>query len=103
MLDQVAEAIPAGGARFETIARIPMNVQVVLGSTSMVVADLMALRRGAIVTLDRRIGEPVDIVVNGRIVARGDLRVVDDDDGRFGIAITEIVGDSDSAGAAHVG
>ena len=44
------------------------------------------------ISLDRRIGEPVDITVNGRVVARGEVVVVEDDNSRFGVSLTEIVG-----------
>jgi flagellar motor switch protein FliN len=64
---------------------------VVLGSTSMPVASLMKLGRGAVISLDQRVGEPVNIVVNGRIVARGEVVVVDEDSSRFGVSLTEIV------------
>ncbi|MDP3321427.1 MAG: FliM/FliN family flagellar motor switch protein, partial [Bosea sp. (in: a-proteobacteria)] len=60
----------------EAVMRIPVTIQVVLGSASMQVANLMKLRRGAVVPLDHRVGEPVDIVVNGRIVARGEVVIV---------------------------
>ena len=72
--------------------RIPVTIQVVLGSASMQVANLMKLRRGAVVPLDHRVGEPVDVVVNGRIVARGEVVIVEDDNSRFGVSLTEIVG-----------
>ncbi len=75
----------------ESVMRIPVTVQVVLGSTTMPVSNLMKLSHGAIVPLDNRVGEPVDVVVNGRVVARGELVVMDDDNTRFGIALTEIV------------
>ena len=61
----------------------------------MPVSDLMKLSRGAIVPLDNRVGEPVDVVVNGRVVARGELVIMDDDNTRFGISLTEIVGAPD--------
>lgn len=77
---------------FGAVGRIPVQVQIVLGETTMAVADLVALGRGAVVALDRRIGEPVDIVVNGRVVARGDLRILEGEGERFGVAVTEIVG-----------
>ena len=76
----------------ETILRIPVNLQVVLGSATMPVSHLMKLGRGQVVALDHRVGEPVDIVVNGRIIARGEVVVVDDDSSRFGVSLTEIVG-----------
>ncbi len=76
----------------EAVMRIPVTIQVVLGSASMQVANLMKLRRGAVVPLDHRVGEPVDVVVNGRIVARGEGVSVEDDNSRFGVSLTEIVG-----------
>jgi flagellar motor switch protein FliN len=84
------------GANFETILRIPVNVQVVLGAAVMPVANLMKLGRGAVIPLDHRVGEPVDVVVNGRIVARGEVVVVEDDNSRFGVSLTEIVGPAGS-------
>ena len=76
----------------ETVMRIPVNVQVVLGSTTMPVSSLMKLSQGSIGALDSKVGEPVDVVVNGRVVARGELVVMDDDNTRFGISLTEVVG-----------
>ena len=82
-----------GGRRnLDSILRIPVTMQVVLGSATMPVANLMKLGRGAVVPLDHRVGEPVDVVVNGRIIARGEVVVVEDDNSRFGISLTEIVG-----------
>ena len=76
----------------DSILRIPVVMQVVLGSATMPVANLMKLGRGQVVALDHRVGEPVDIVVNGRVIARGEVVVVDDDSSRFGVSLTEIVG-----------
>ena len=76
----------------DPILRIPVTVQVLLGSATMPVADLMKLGRGAVIPLDHRVGEPVDVVVNGRIVARGAVVVVEDENSRFGVSLTEIVG-----------
>lgn len=80
------------GRNLDSILRIPVVIQVVLGSATMPVANLMKLGRGAIVPLDHRVGEPVDVVVNGRVIARGEVVVVEDDNSRFGISLTEIVG-----------
>src|SRR5689334_8123414 len=80
------------GRNFDSILRIPVTIQVVLGSATMPVANLMKLGRGAIVPLDHRVGEPVDVVVNGRVIARGEVVVVEDDNSRFGFSLTEIVG-----------
>ncbi|MBB5751030.1 flagellar motor switch protein FliN [Prosthecomicrobium pneumaticum] len=80
------------GRGLDSLLRVPVTLQVVLGSAQLPVAQLMKLGRGAIVSLDRRVGEPVDIVVNGRIIARGEVVVVDEDNSRFGVSLTEIVG-----------
>ena len=79
-------------ANVDAILRIPVTMQVVLGSATIPVANLMKLGRGAVVPLDHRVGEPVDVVVNGRIVARGEVVVVEEDNSRFGVSLTEIVG-----------
>ena len=79
------------GPNLDAILSIPVTVQVVLGTTSMPVARLMKLGRGAVITLDQKVGAPVNILVNGRIVARGEVVVVDEDNSRFGVTLTEIV------------
>ena len=89
-------AQPEGMRNLDTIMRIPVEVQVVLGSATMPVANLIKLGRGAVIPLDHRVGEPVDVVVNGRVVARGEVVVVEDDNSRFGVSLTEIVGPSAS-------
>ena len=80
------------GLSIDSVMSIPVTVQVILGTTTMPVSSLMKMSRGAIVPLDNRVGEPVDVVVNGRVVARGELVVMDDDNTRFGVSLTEIVG-----------
>jgi len=91
--EKVSEKWTFGSERnLDSILRIPVEMQVVLGSASMPVANLMKLGRGAIVPLDHRVGEPVDVVVNGRTIARGEVVVVEDDNSRFGVSLTEIVG-----------
>ena len=81
-----------GTQNLDAILRIPVVVQAILGTASMPVANLMKLGRGAIVPLDHRIGEAVDIVVNGRVVARGEVVVLEEDNSRFGVSVTEIAG-----------
>ena len=73
------------------IMDIPVDVQIVLGSAEMAVSELMALQKGSTVALDRRIGESVDVVVNGRRIAKGEITVLDGDSSRFGVRLTEIV------------
>jgi flagellar motor switch protein FliN/FliY len=86
------KATVEGPRNLDSILRIPVTVQVVLGSATMSVSNLLKLGRGAVVPLDHRVGEPVDVVVNGRVVARGEVVVVEDDNSRFGVSLTEIVG-----------
>ncbi|HWK15210.1 MAG TPA: flagellar motor switch protein FliN [Rhizobiaceae bacterium] len=72
------------------VMNIPVEVQVLLGSAEMAVSELMGLQKGSTVALNRRIGEPVDVMVNGRKIARGEVIVLEDDPSRFGIRLTEI-------------
>lgn len=92
-LPNSAAAAPHLGAlrNAGVIMNIPVDVQIMLGSTEMPVSELMALQKGSIVALDRRIGEPVDVTVNGRRIARGEITVMDNDPSRFGIRLTEII------------
>ncbi|OHC74786.1 MAG: flagellar motor switch protein FliN [Rhodospirillales bacterium RIFCSPLOWO2_12_FULL_58_28] len=72
----------------EAIYDIPVQVSAVLGKSSMQVSQLLKLGRGAVVELDRKVGEAIDIYVNNRLVARGEVVVVDD---RLGVTMTEII------------
>lgn len=67
---------------------IPVNVSAVLGRSTMQVSQLLKLGRGAVIELDRKVGEAIDIYVNNRLVARGEVVVVED---KLGITMTEIV------------
>jgi flagellar motor switch protein FliN/FliY len=73
------------------VMNIPVEVQIVLGSTEMPVSELMSLQKGSTIALNRRIGESVEVVVNGRKIARGEITVLDNDPSRFGIRLTEII------------
>src|SRR5689334_12643117 len=83
--------VPPTGNNTSLIMNIPVDVQIVLGNAEMPVSELMALRKGSTVALNRRIGEPVDVVVNGRKIAKGEITVLESDPSRFGIKLTEIV------------
>ena len=78
---------PAADA-LSAVYDIPVQLSAVLGKTTMPVSQLLRLGRGAVVELDRKVGEPVEIYVNNRLVARGEVLVVDD---HLGITMTEIV------------
>lgn len=67
---------------------IPVQISAVLGKSTMQVSQLLKLGRGAVVELDRKVGEAIDIYVNNRLVARGEVVVVDD---KLGVTMTEIV------------
>jgi flagellar motor switch protein FliN/FliY len=87
-----AASEPGSGmqANMNLIMDIPIDVQIILGSSRMQVSSLMNLTEGAIISLDRRIGEPVDLVVNGRLIGRGEITVMEDDETRFGIRLLEV-------------
>lgn len=67
---------------------IPVQISAVLGKSTMQVSQLLKLGRGAVVELDRKVGEAIDIYVNNRLVARGEVVVVED---KLGVTMTEIV------------
>jgi flagellar motor switch protein FliN/FliY len=90
--DRTPQGAPSESPNMDLIMRIPVTVQIVLGTATMPVANLAKLGRGAVVPLDRRVGEPVDVVVNGKVVARGEVVVTDEDNSRFGISLTEVLG-----------
>ena len=84
------DALGRGGAReLEAVYDIPVTVSAVLGKATMQVSQLLKLGRGAVVELDRKLGEAIDIYVNNRLVARGEVVMVDDN--RLGVTMTEIV------------
>ena len=85
-------AAPGGADASDLIWDIPVDVNIVLGTTQLSVARLMALEPGEIVELNRRVGEPLDITVNGRRVAKGEIVMREDDTSKFAVQITEIVG-----------
>lgn len=73
---------------------VPVNISAVLGKANMTVASLLKLNAGSVLELDRKVGEAIDIYVNNRLVARGEVVVVED---RLGVTMTEIIKDGDSA------
>ncbi|MDN3566347.1 flagellar motor switch protein FliN [Paeniroseomonas aquatica] len=77
------------GRDLEAVYDIPVQVSAVLGRATMQVSQLLKLGRGAVVELDRKLGEAVDIYVNNRLVARGEVVMVEDN--RLGVTMTEIV------------
>ncbi len=92
--DAPDKASADGGAQLvdtrelEAVYDIPVQVSAVLGKANMQVSQLLKLGRGAVVELDRKVGEAIDIYVNNRLVARGEVVVVED---RLGVTMTEII------------
>jgi flagellar motor switch protein FliN/FliY len=72
---------------------VPVSISAVLGKAQISVADLLRLGQGTVLELDRRVGEAIDIYVNNRLVARGEIVVVDE---RLGVTMTEIIKDGDA-------
>lgn len=88
-------ATSPGGLTVANLRRmfdVPLSLTVELGSTEMPLADVLKLDAGAVVTIDRLPGEPIDLLVNGRPFARGEVVVIND---TFGYRITELVDDAD--------
>ncbi len=79
---------PVGAAGLEAVHDVPVKVQAVLGRARMPIGDLLALSSGTVLELDRRVGEPVDIFVNDRLIARGEVVLIDN---ALGVTLTEIV------------
>ena len=82
------DEVPTNAKELEAVYEIPVQVSAVLGKASMQVSQLLKLGRGAVVELDRKVGEAIDIYVNNRLVARGEVVVVED---RLGVTMTEII------------
>ena len=86
--DAQAEQKPQSAKDLEAVYDIPVQISAVLGRANMQVSQLLKLGRGAVVELDLKVGEAIDIYVNNRLVARGEVVVVDE---RLGVTMTEIV------------
>ena len=87
---ELRESTEIGSAKeLEAVYDISVTVSAVLGKATMQVSQLLKLGRGAVVELDRRLGEAIDIYVNNRLIARGEVVMVDNT--RLGVTMTEIV------------
>lgn len=86
------EAAPAtvnGVADLRRLSAVPVDLSVEMGRTRMTVGETLELRQGSIITLNRMAGEPVDLLVNGTAIARGEVVVIDE---QFGLRVTEVIG-----------
>ena len=89
-----SEVVERSAADLAAVYDVPVNIQAVLGRAHLEVSSLLRLSRGSVIELDRKVGEAIDIFVNNRLVARGEVVVVDD---RLGVTMTEIIKDGDVA------
>lgn len=95
-IDQLADEIKAGDdalnklkvQNLDFILDIPLKVTVELGRTTVVIKDLLQLGQGSVLELDKLAGEPLEILVNGKLVAKGEVVVVNE---KFGIRLTDII------------
>ncbi len=86
---QMFSGTPAQGSNLGLIMNVPLNVSVEIGKTRRKIKEIMDFSQGTVIELEKQAGAPVDIVVNGQLIARGDVVVIDDN---FGVRVTEIVG-----------
>ena len=83
------ETVPAGVAGdLERLRDVPVELAVEIGRTRMTIGETLALGPGSIITLNRLAGEPVDLLVNGKPIARGEVVVIDEE---FGLRVTDVV------------
>lgn len=94
LTDSGATADPPGMADLRRLSDVPIDLTVEIGRTRLTVGETLDLRQGSILTLNRMAGEPVDLLVNGTPIARGEVVVIDE---QFGVRITDVLG----AGSSH--
>jgi flagellar motor switch protein FliN len=82
------DSVNRGAADLEAVFDVPVQVSAVLGRASMEVGELLKLGPGAVLELDRKVGEAIDIYVNNRLVARGEVVLVEE---KLGVTMTEII------------
>ena len=82
------------GTDLRRLSAVPVDLSVEMGRSRMTVGETLELRQGSIITLDRMAGEPVDLLINGTAIARGEVVVIDE---QFGLRVTEMLGDSHSS------
>ena len=84
-----AASDPPGMADLRRLSDVPIDLTVEIGRTRLTVGETLELRQGSILTLNRMAGEPVDLLVNGTPIARGEVVVIDE---QFGVRITDVIG-----------
>jgi flagellar motor switch protein FliN/FliY len=97
LLDESADE--RGGSDLRRLSAVPIDLSVVVGHTKMTVGETLDLRVGSVIELDRMADEPVDVLVNGTLIARGEVVVIDD---QFGLRLTHILSEDPAAAADPV-
>lgn len=91
-IDSGAGANPDGKPELEVILDIPVSISMEVGSTSISIRNLLQLNQGSVIELDRLAGEPLDVLVNGTLIAHGEVVVVNE---KFGIRMTDVISPSE--------
>jgi len=89
--DQIAKG-SAGNPDLDVILDIPVNISMEVGRTSITIRNLLQLNQGSVIELDRLAGEPLDVLVNGTLIAHGEVVVVNE---KFGIRMTDVISPSE--------
>jgi flagellar motor switch protein FliN/FliY len=92
---EAAVATEVGGTTLDLVIDVPVRLTVEVGSTQMLVREVLQLGKGSVVELDRNSGDPADIFVNNRLVARGEVTTIED---RLAIRVVEVVGGDAASG-----
>ena len=85
---QTVEPASRGGLTLDDLGDVELDIAIELGRSELLIDEVMKLREGSVVTLDKLAGDPVDIIANGRLIARGELLVID---GMFGVRLIEVL------------
>jgi flagellar motor switch protein FliN len=94
-----ADGVAGDSPELERLYDVPVELAVEIGRTHMTIRETLALGPGSIVTLNRLAGEPVDLLVNGKPIARGEVVVIDEE---FGLRVTEVVAGGDAGDEPEV-
>ncbi|MEJ2621393.1 MAG: flagellar motor switch protein FliN [Candidatus Thiodiazotropha sp.] len=86
------EAVSAGGVNMDAILDVPVTISMEIGRTKINIRNLLQLNQGSVVELDRLAGEPMDVLVNGTLIAQGEVVVVNE---KFGLRLTDIISPSE--------
>jgi len=86
------ESVPASDVNLDVVLDIPVNLSMEIGRTKISIRNLLQLNQGSVVELERLAGEPMDVLVNGTLIARGEVVVVNE---KFGIRLTDIISPSE--------